>query len=406
LTARWHLIRGRLRRNAGRHRLVALAATLLPGLLLLTGLDWLAALPPAARALGLGGLLAAALIRPFLQAGAADDAELIGRLEARWPRLRDRLRTALTTDRPPAGGLWDALRERAADDLARLPADPLAPPRPAAAWLAGAAAAGLGLWAGVEPASLGQALARLAMPFQGRPWTVVADDSPAFTLAGKPYPLRARLTGRLPGRVRIRFADREGVGERIVPVAAGDDGSATVAVPLPVQGPFTYRLTARDAVVERRVGLATAPGLLAGAPAITLRPPPYTGLPPRTTAAGLGLEALRGTVLEVTGRADRPVAAAWIEVQPPPGGAPFRLAADPPAGDAFRIRAATAAWAAGVYQADLHWADRAGLEGTLRGAWRLEEDPPPAVTLERADPTAPWTCAAPPRIRWGWIRWC
>ncbi len=231
------------------------------------------------------------------------------------------------------------------------------------------------------------ALARLLKPLGNDAWPPVNDL--VFThvaeRVARDQPFEVELTDRnrkLPDEVRIqyRFAAADGA-RQVVQERMQRIGDTMVARRERVTQPFDFRAEGGD---DRKMPWfhvdVVAPPEIASL-RLVLHPPAYTGWPAQT--AERRIVALRGTLVELSGRATKPLAAASLHL---PGGVALPVQLSP---DGLNLTIAVQSdggWTvdkSGQYWFELR--DREGLAGGSGDRWDIQSvaDQPPTVVIQQ-----------------------
>ncbi len=254
------------------------------------------------------------------------DVDLARRVQMRFPALGDDLASAMeflgqADDDPTAGSL--ALRRaivaRAADASAGLDFRQVL--RPGPAWLAGLAAVGAalaaGLMASADPTSAQIAVARLTEPLADIPWPQVhhlAVQNPIQRLArGQAFELEVvdSQGAHFPSEVRVHYRFRNSDGSEDVesePMRLVK--GMMVARRERVTRPFSFRVEGGDdrAMPWHPVEVVDPPAI--ASLRVTLTPPEYTGWRPERSEGNI--RALAGTRAEIAATATKPLVSAIL----------------------------------------------------------------------------------------------
>ncbi|MCS7045967.1 MAG: hypothetical protein NZO58_06395 [Gemmataceae bacterium] len=450
-----HLLQHRLASLRRRARLLITARAVAALLAITVGsttivglIDFKLHLPSLVRAYALVGILTSAawiayrwFIVPF--AGRNDDLSLAIRLEEAYPELNDVLASTvqfLEAEQPTGSPAMRAKAiDRAMDLTAGLDFGRILD-RAGLAWCTLAMTAALGLgsylaWAYQDYAEI--ALRRLFAPFGNTTWTRINLDPvpPTRVAIGQPFPLRGQVEGIVPAQLRIDVEmlnaaeskhTKEPVFERraektvaLKPDATTRTASFATALDMTqLKGRFRFRIRGNDGHFPtdqpwQEVEVVPPPVFVdldgKPSPQLTLVPPEYTGLPsPQPLSPGTrNVEIYLGTQIFLRAAVDRPLSAAWIDLEPldpatrlGPLAAivarPLLLNAAGPlaahralAGrfvaelDRSRrvLSAAFQPWASGNYV--LHLEDADGLPKDYRAEVRVKLDPVPFVQIQQ-----------------------
>lgn len=193
--------------------------------------------------------------------------------------------------------------------------------RPAAVWMGTAAAllvVGLGFWLW-KPEQFSNAAARILLPFADvEPiYRTVLVVEPGDVEAAGDVTIRVRIRGERPETITVLSNTQGKRSAEVLPVEA--DAAEITYTFRDVQQSMTYAARGGDFTSRTyRIEVPT-PALLSLVRA-TFRLPAYTGLPEKAVEkAGGDLEALLGTIAQVTFVLDQPAegAALWVEHVPP-----------------------------------------------------------------------------------------
>lgn len=355
--------------------------------------------------LGLLAVCVAAVVRYLLPAlrQPLRDVVVAGRIERHFAGLGEHLSSTIEflrqrEDDPLAGSaeLRRAAVAQAEAEIAPLDWRAAIDRRPA--WRAVAIACGVGLAAGAlamaSPADTRLALTRLVNPLSDAAWPPTNDlafthkiDRVAF---GQPFEVELKdRTGRLPEVVKIHYRiESEDGSSKVETESMQRIGDLMVARRERVAQSFDYRAEGGDdhKMAWIHVDVVQPPRI--DSLAVTLHPPAYTGWPAQPGERRI--VALRGTAVEMAGRASKPLASATLH---PPSGPdiPAQLSAD---GLSFAIPLTPAGGAqggsppmvidrSGPYWFDLR--DREGLAGGEADRWDIQAivDQPPSVSLNQ-----------------------
>jgi len=331
------------------------------------------------------------------------DVDLALRLERRFPRLEDRLLSAVEFIRQPAddplagsAALRRAVITQATAEAEKLDfsavLDARAPLRAAAVSAAVCLlAAGLVV---LDPPASQTAVARLVNPFGNVAWpqrTHLLLSNPVKRVDfGKSFELEVTAAEgtQLPEKVYIyyRFEDAAGTVTDEEPKLMQPSGDAAIAQRDNVTREFWYWVEGGDDQSMRsnpiKVAVVTPPAI--ERLSIELLPPAYTGWPPEK--ADRQIRALEGTQVRITAETSKPLkSAAFCREGAPPV---FGHIGDD--GYHFTVPAAEAPPVvldkSGAYWFEL--TDREGLSGGSDTRWEIRAlpDAPPSVTIEK--PTA------------------
>jgi hypothetical protein len=321
-----------------------------------------------------------------------------GRIEARFPQLRDSLSSALeflqqSEDDRMAGSaqLRRLVVTQTETIVESLPIEEIIdrqPLRRAIGWLA-ISLIGVTLCLALDARAVGTALARLASPLGSTQWPrqhyLQFRDAPTRLAAGQTFEAELiNKAGSLPEEVHIEYRTeqngrREFTSE--LPVRTGD---ATLARRENVRQSFAFRAVGGDdhTMPWQWVEVIEPPQL----ESLDIRtfPPAYAALPPRSAARHL--HVLAGTRIGVHGTSDRPIRSARIlldDAKPIVATVRADAAGNPQRAFQVEPRQWTAA-KSGPYRLEL--ADRDGVAAIV-GEWnlRVDRDPPPSVSWQRPD---------------------
>lgn len=252
-----------------------------------------------------------------------------------------------------------------------------------------------------HPGSLVVSLRRIFFPLRPNPFVTVQVESLAYGAKGRPYPLRATVSGWPVQEAIVEWEEGPEWQQLIVPVDGGEEGPGRIEAELPARGSFRYRLRARDALLTGRVRMIDPPTLPPGALQVTIHPPRYTGQGVvRLEQPGL-MEAVQGSTLQFQGHVPPTVQKLWltlnrtettqererhIEILRETGSGRFQCWVD------------TQTLSAGEWSCTLYVENTEGLRSSYRYSLLLTTDPPPKVTLD--SPAGADTLLVPPE---GWL---
>ncbi|HEY1380672.1 MAG TPA: hypothetical protein VGF55_27975, partial [Gemmataceae bacterium] len=323
--------------------LVALTVAIGAGLAF--GLDAWLELPPAARIVLFAGLVAATgyaawrgLILPLRR--PVTDAALAAAVEEEYPRLGERLMTAVEIADRPASGDPDTshgspafvrLLVREADQKARPLNFLRAAPPHAAEWLTAAAVAAVLLLAApalfVPDYYLGLGR-RLLMPWDRRPAVApfAIDATPGDAYAARGRPLTIGVTLRptrdgvpLPDVSTLVLSAADGKPLRLRMPAGGRPHEFAFRID-DVKGDYRYHVEAGPVETDEHTIVAVDPVELAGGPTATLTPPAYAKtLAPQTVEGPADLSVLEHGRVTIDCRFDRPAESATLILTPAGG---------------------------------------------------------------------------------------
>jgi hypothetical protein len=330
------------------------------------------------------------------------DVQVARRIERRYPQLDGRLSSSLaflqqSADDPTAGS--PTLRKAVVAEASALTDQLDLSGAVDLTWGRRALVAAVNLCrvlilvALLDPASSGLAAARLAMPWNQRlAWPRRFDlafvDPPRRIAAGSDFEvtLTAR-NGRLPKEVVFQYwYDDDGSdrlhSERLAP----SGGQATVRLSN-VRRPFNYRAVGGDHQNMPWLALAVVEPPRVEGLQVQLVPPAYTGQ--SETPSPPAIRAVEGTRVALSGRATRPIQAAWLRLDGENGPRAKAAIADDGLGFTFAADA-PGAWTldrSGHYWIEL--VDREGLHAGTDARWEATAivDQPPNVSLEQPGPT-------------------
>lgn len=333
-------------------------------------------------------------------------------IERHQPSLKNSLiNYLLVRAHPEAAGavVQDALERQAASDISRAPVD-AAVDRTHVLRLGYALVAVVlvfALYKIASPKDPFQTAARVLAPLAeiARPSRVAiremtpGTDSEVFH--GRHLEVSAVIDGLHAGETpTLVFSSADGqVVDAPVPMAPSDDRLRWQASLPPdslgAQQDFQYHLRAGDALSKQyRVRVSPAPSLVVRS--IEYVYPAYTRRPPQTVADRGDISALEGTRVTVRAEANLPIQSAWIEFDPPVGGAlakknasgspPKRLpmkVADRAASGAFRLEwdSAAAAPRHRAYRVQFVTAEGHRNERPIVYAIDVQRDLPPEVAI-------------------------
>lgn len=362
--------------------------------------DWLFRLPFVGRlliSLLAAGLLAHGawihLLWPLLRRIELDDLAL--RVESAFPRLEDRLISAVQLSRPDAFGRLGAspaLIEALVEDCKRAVA-PLdfralvtlqSLKRLAAAALAASTIGGA--FTALKMPVVRVFVARCAgadVPYPTRT-RIIEHTGSLKILRGDTVTLKAVVAGEIPHKGELHVVS-DARGTRLaVPLksekAAGGDETATFSAELKtVIENLHCRFRIGDAVSDTIAVSAIDPPQLAELQ-VDVEYPEYTGIGVRRLPAGVGdIEALAGSAVSLAGRASKPLASAALAVYPrnAPG---YRLecSMQPPDGFAGGLRLESD----GFYEIHLTDSDGFGQPEPVRHKLRALPDNQPSITVD------------------------
>ncbi|MEO6812144.1 MAG: DUF4175 family protein, partial [Isosphaeraceae bacterium] len=255
------------------------------------------------------------------------DLDIAFKIEHRWPGLNDRLASTvqfLILAREPGDrddilgsqALRDATVRQTLKEVEAIDFRDAVDPRPARrAMLACASALALALAFVMAAPDLSRiALTRLFNPFSGVNWPqqthLIIAKMPAKIARGEDFKLEVAVAKgeRLPSSAKATYRYDDGRIE-VEPLRADSLGRFHGRREA-VESPFRVTIAGGDdATAPRRVEVVPPPRLTA----LTIRliPPNYTNLPKQTLAPGrTEFQAVRGTLVEIEARANKPLASA------------------------------------------------------------------------------------------------
>lgn len=321
---RLEAVRSSIRRAQWTRGGLVIATVMLGGLLLMMALDhFLAPLPQAARwamfAVWVLGTLTAAVIglRPLLRKiGLVQVARWI---EGRHPEIEERMSTVLELSGGHGGvseSLLDELAKAAGEDVDKVDARAeLKAVGAAKKWArpAIAFAALLLLLFVVWPKEAARLAVRAVAPFS------TLGNAAAVKFSVKPGNVELLEGDALD--IAVRY---DGAAKDLELVMTTPNGNEIIQPMLPAGDGWSYRL---DPVREgfrykARAGRGESDGYevtvwplpAVREPRVKLTLPEYTGLLPKEDPLGRGIEAVRGTKVELTGALNTAVEAAWLEI--------------------------------------------------------------------------------------------
>lgn len=330
LVSRVEAARAGLRRYRLTEGLVWTGLALAAALAAAVALDWEFELPWPARTAALAGVATVAAVlaarRVVAPARAVDRADAAAAVEGEFPRLGQRVRTALEyaepTERtaPAAPGLVAALEDDAERKTRAIPLDRVIPwPRlrvPAASL----AIAGLmGLAALVEQPELRVALAR-ALLLPGAYTTLAVKPGDQTVKAGSDFTLEASVAGRPVRFARWLRRPAGGAGAWTAEPLGADASeqgalAGTLAATLnDCQADFEYRVVA-GGVESPTYRVKVIHPLAVTSFAADVAPPAYTRKPPSTHREG-DLAVIEGSRVAFRVTLDRAPASAVLVVKP------------------------------------------------------------------------------------------
>lgn len=327
------------------------------------------------------------------------DFDLARRVQRAFPQLHDGLLSAVEflrrSDEDPTAGsasLRQAIIAETATRSQGIDFSQVLDRRPAARAVAILAAACLvaGVLAWRAPVDAWTAVVRLANPFGGAAWprtTHLAARRPVARVArGQPFEIEVidAHGARLPPEVRIHYRTVSSDGvvveevERMRPATG-----AMIARRENVQRPFSYWVEGGDDRSMPWTDVEVVEPPMVDVLTLRLIPPAYTGWP--AVASERDVRALAGTEVRMIGRANKPLASAWLCLEQGDR-IPAELSAD---GVRFTIGYGSAALVlqkSGAYWFEL--VDREGFRGGTDDRWplRVIADAPPSMRIEQ--PTA------------------
>ncbi len=389
----------RVRVSAWQCGLLRAASLLVGGWLLLGLIDFVVRLEDQGLRI-IGSLLALAvglysvvrLLLPTVRVEVTD-LTVAQQLERRFPELGQRLSSAVaflqSEDNEPGAGsaaLRRAVVHHAAAQVETLDLQAIVDPRPVRrAWRFASVVLlvvlGLFVW---DASTLRIGVARLTNPFADAAWPrqhrLEFRDPPARLALGQPFEVELTdRNGELPARVLIHY--RYQVDGRWSPVESEPMqrfGQLMAAGKERVTRSFQYRATGGDDQTMPWRDLEVVEPPRVESFRVVLHPAAYTGLP--TTGAEGRIRAWRGTEIEITGTATKPLTAARLNREPG-GAAPLELTANR---RGFRLpRRHWTLEESGEYGFTL--TSDAGLTGGDRRRWTMVAvpDPAPSVVIER-----------------------
>jgi hypothetical protein len=336
------------------------------------------------------------------------DVVVAGRVERHFAGMGDHLSSTIEflrqrEDDPFAGSaeLRRAAVAQAEAEIAPLDWRAAIDRRPAV--LAAAVACGIGLIAGAlviaRPADARLALARLANPLSNAAWPPKNDLAfihPVNRVAlGQPFEVELKDNkGNLPDAVKIHYRmvadDAAGGGAaKLETEPMQRIGDLMVARKERVAVPFDYRAEGGDdhKMAWIHVDIVQPPRI--DSLAITLHPPAYTGWP--SSPGERRIVALRGTVVEMTGRSNKPLASATLHAPSRPDvpgvvsadGLSFTIPLKPAAGEREGGVPSLTIDRSGPYWFELR--DREGLVGGESDRWDIQAivDQSPSVSFSQ-----------------------
>lgn len=219
--------------------------------------------------------------------------------------------------------VFDAIQQRAASDLARVPVD-LTVDRARAirlGYVLVGTIAVAALYGMLSPKNTLQTWSRVAAPWAdiARPARVRIDDiepGNAQLFQGEHVKVRARVAGAKSAMVHWTTADGQSASQS-VPMTS--DGTGYFECQLPpsadgVQSSLVYHLESGDAISNTfRIEMKLLPMILVDR--IEYEFPEYTRLPPQVVEHEGDVRALEGTRVTIHGRANQPIAQAAIELE-------------------------------------------------------------------------------------------
>ncbi len=325
------------------------------------------------------------------------DLEIAQRVERRFPRLRDRLSSALEFLRQDEADLHAgsaALRRavivQTADEVDALDVSQVFNPAPArrALWIGGTLALLALVVTAVSPASARVALARLLRPLGDDAWPryyqVEFRDPHTRIAAGQDFEveLLSDDAHRVPPEAKIiyRYETGDGASEEESEVMQSL-GTTRIARKQRVTRPFWYRATGGDDASMPWIRLEVLEPPRIESMEITLHPPDYSGLPVETSDNNI--HALRGTRVALSGRSTKRLRAATLQQE---GSEPLTLnVADDRYG--FSLSSTSdPAWQ--LEQTGPYWIileDEQGIHAGEADRWeaRAVTDQAPTVTVEQ-----------------------
>lgn len=257
---------------------------------------------------------------------AGSDIAAARLLESVAPGLHERLLAAVELAVGHSGEsaeLRARLQEEVADTVRHLDVRSLLPVRSLRGWLSGCGGLVLLIAAlsCIPPLHLPGFLARAAVPFANlpRPASVViqlVEPSPADALVAfhSEVSIVTEVTGRLNGPVRLE-SQPDGSGSRMEAMRQGPGNRHEASLGIG-QSDVRYRLHAGDAISPwHRLTARPRPRLIEFVKTVT--PPAYTGLPAMERTDDHGdLEALEGSTVSLTLRANQPVNNGRLQLNP------------------------------------------------------------------------------------------
>jgi len=331
----------------------------------------------------------------------AGDVQIAQRIERRFPQLKDQLSSSVQflkqSEADPQAGSAALRRAVIGETTARLERLNLGETieRRPARWAAGIALAVClvaALLAICDPTSAQLALVRLARPFGGDAWPKFNDltfrHPPDRIALGKPFEVElVDRNHRMPDEVRIHYrfeGDGQNVEETVEPMHLLN--GVMTARKDAVTRPFKFRAEGGDDRSMQWHALDVVEPPRVESLKITLYPPEYTGWPAEPSEKQI--HALRGTRVQLTGAANKPLASAALvqdgALQEGAATVPaalvdnkygFSVPGDP--AEPFIIDKA------GTYAFDLK--DTEGVSGGADDRWEIRAvpDQPPTVSIEQ-----------------------
>jgi hypothetical protein len=411
-------------RGVGLLLAVVLAVSAVAGLL-----DWRWHLPALVRAVVLVATLTGGIIISYRYlfnplSAPSDDLSLALRVEENYPALNDALASTVqflerrgSADSSSAALEREAVK-RALGHIAGCDFGKVVNKR-GLVWAAASGGVFTALAATLivlAPGTAATAFLRLAHPFGDIEWpkkTQLAIEEPKLRIGrNEAFAVRGQVRGVIPAHAVIvfRFDDAPNrLNQHHCDITIDNEGVGQIQTRLPagrVEHNFRFQVKANDAVSpEYSVEVLAPPSLTAldgnPSPQVRLTYPAYTRLPsPETLSPGNGhIDAVIGTHARLRARADRPLRRAWIEYQPEEPN--FDL------GDLFTLFAGGLPWwepVPAVLDEDRrtftvefsptrtgHYAlcfeDESGLSKSNLYELRVNDDPAPAVKMERPSPS-------------------
>ncbi len=278
-------------------------------------------LPLAAVAYSAVGVLAVLALIPYVLRPAlrwVTQKQALARIEETYPGSHDDLRNALQLDAEalaranPHGVALDlvqALHGRVARQVAEFKARSVGRRRrlQGVAWCAMLVLAAVGV-SRLQPGALGESWRMLTQPqsyLPARAMDITIEPVQAVIARGDNFDVQAQVSGRLPRHMQIRLQR---------------DGEAAQSYDMEGQEPGVFRYTLLEPQASLRFqavsgGYASEPGALKVVPdpavgQLVLRYlyPDYTGLPEQVQEGGGDIQALPGTQVRVSMRANVPLA--------------------------------------------------------------------------------------------------